>query len=297
MDGVLIIDKPKGLTSHDVVAIARRCLRERQIGHTGTLDPMATGVLPLACGRATRLVRFLTAADKDYDAGIRFGITTDTYDVTGRATSQSGDVPSRVAIERALVSLSGEYGQTPPPFSAKKVDGERAYQRARRHEEVTLEPVPVRVTRAELIDLDGAVARIGITCSSGFYVRAFAQALGQLTGTGACLESLCRTRSGQFSLTHAIEIDGLQRGQREWAAEVLPLERLLPGFPSTTVSEEGRRRVSHGQDLLAAHVVETRAGNNPEGGWVRLLDVEGHLLGVGTEGTAEGSLHPAVVLI
>jgi tRNA U55 pseudouridine synthase TruB len=141
------------------------------------------------------------------------------------------------------------------------------------------------------------VARIGITCSSGFYVRAFAQALGQLTGTGACLESLCRTRSGQFSLTNAIEIDGLQNSQRDWAADILPLERLLPGFPSTTVSEEGRRRVSHGQDLLAAHVVETRAGDSPEEGWVRLLDVEGHLLGVGTEGTTAGSLHPAVVLI
>ena len=297
MDGVLVIDKPRGLTSHDVVAVARRCLRQRQIGHTGTLDPLATGVLPLACGRATRLIRFLTAADKEYDAGIRFGLTTDTYDVTGRETGQSGRVPDRGTVEHALVSLRGEYAQMPPPFSAKKIDGERAYARARRHEEVKLDAVPVRVARAELLDLDGAVARVALTCSSGFYVRSFAQTLGELTGAGACLESLRRTRSGQFGLADAIELDALQGNEGKWATALQPLERLLPGFPSTTVSEEGRRRVSHGQDLLGTHVLDRRAGESRPPGWVRLLDGDGRLLGVGTEDTAAGSLHPAVVLI
>jgi tRNA pseudouridine55 synthase len=299
VDGVLVVDKPRGLTSHDVVAIARRCLRERQIGHTGTLDPLATGVLPLACGRATRLIRFLTASDKDYDAGIRFGLTTDTYDVTGRETGRSGETPAREAIERALASLRGEYAQMPPPFSAKKIAGERAYARARRQEEVTLEPVPVRVMRADLIELDGARARVALTCSSGFYVRALAHSLGQLTGSGACLESLRRTRSGQFSLDRAIGIDRLQSGERESAAAMLPLERLLPGFPATTLSDEGRRRVSHGQDVLMAHVLGQRDGDSahPSSGWVRLLDAEGHLVGVGTAGATAGSLHPAVVLI
>jgi tRNA pseudouridine55 synthase len=297
MDGVLVIDKPRGLTSHDVVAVARRCLRQRQIGHTGTLDPLATGVLPLACGRATRLIRFLTAADKEYDAGIRFGLTTDTYDVTGRETGQSGQVPDRGTVEHALVSLRGEYAQMPPPFSAKKIDGERAYARARRQEEVKLDAVPVRVARAELLDLDGAVARVALTCSSGFYVRSFARTLGELTGAGACLESLRRTRSGQFGLADAIELDALQGNEEKWAAAVMPLERLLPGFPSTTVSEEGRRRVSHGQDLLGTHVLDRRAGESRPPGWVRLLDGDGRLLGVGTEDTAAGSLHPAVVLI
>src|SRR5882672_11162225 len=121
MDGVLIIDKPQGLTSHDVVAVARRVLGEKRIGHTGTLDPLATGVLPLACGRATRLVRFLTASDKEYDASILFGVTTDTLDITGTETSRSGAAPSREALIDALASLTGEYLQMPPAYSAKKV--------------------------------------------------------------------------------------------------------------------------------------------------------------------------------
>src|SRR6185295_16272450 len=144
---------------------------------------LATGVLPLACGRATRLIRFLTASAKDYDAEIRFGLTTDSYDITGSETSRSGSVPSRDDIERALDSLRGEYLQLPPSFSAKKIAGERAYARARRHEEVTLAPVPVRVTRAQVLAFDGATAGVALTCSAGFYVRAFAHALGELVGT------------------------------------------------------------------------------------------------------------------
>src|SRR5215207_2655703 len=128
MDGVLVVDKPEGPTSHDVVAAARRSLRERRIGHTGTLDPLATGVLPLACGRATRLVRFLTSSDKEYEATIRFGLTTDSYDVTGSETSRSGLMPERDAILRAATALTGTYLQMPPVFSAKKVAGRRAYE-------------------------------------------------------------------------------------------------------------------------------------------------------------------------
>src|SRR5262245_54713652 len=210
MDAVIVVDKPAGLTSHDVVVIARRCLGEPHIGHTGTLDPLATGVLPLACGQATRLIRFLTASDKEYDAGIRFGLTTDTFDITGHETSRSDAVPTREALDRTLNSLRGEYLQTPPAYSAKKVGGERAYDLARRHEEVRLEQVPVRVSRADVLAFDGVTARIGITCSAGFYVRAFAHSLGEIVETGACLESLRRTRSGEFTLEEAITIDQLQ---------------------------------------------------------------------------------------
>src|SRR5687767_7551693 len=134
MDGVLIVDKPPGLTSHDVVAVARRCLKEKRIGHTGTLDPLATGVLPLACGKATRLVRFLTASDKQYDATILFGVTTDSYDVTGRELTRTNRQPTRQQLERAVEALTGEYEQTPPAVSAKKVGGRRAYDFARHDE-------------------------------------------------------------------------------------------------------------------------------------------------------------------
>src|SRR5438046_578909 len=172
MDGVLVVDKPEGLTSHDLVSAARRLLGEKRIGHTGTLDPMATGVLPLAIGRATRLVRFLSASDKDYLATIRFGATTDSYDADGEETSRSDRHPHREEVDNALASLRGRYDQLPPPFSAKKIGGRRAYDLARRHEDVTLTPVPVEVTRADLPALDGCAARVVLTCSDGVYGRA-----------------------------------------------------------------------------------------------------------------------------
>jgi tRNA pseudouridine55 synthase len=302
MDGVLVLDKPAGLTSHDVVAIARRCTRESRIGHTGTLDPLATGVLPLACGRATRLIRFLTSSDKDYDAQIRFGVATDSFDITGNETSRSGSMPSPDEIERALESLRGEYLQVPPPFSAKKIAGERAYAMARRREDVTLAPVPVRVNRAVVLSIDGDTARVELTCSAGFYVRAFAHRLGELTGSGACLAALRRTRSGDFHLRDAIDVGQLQDSEGRWRASLMPLERLLPAFPSTTLTDEGRQRVSHGQDVLDVHVhrqsaAALRDGRPSESEWVRLLDTEGKLLAVATAGKSGDTLHPAVVLI
>jgi len=300
MDGVLVLDKPAGLTSHDVVAVARRCTRELRIGHTGTLDPLATGVLPLACGRATRLIRFLTSSEKDYDAEVRFGLTTDTFDVMGEETSRSGSIPSRAEIERAVEALRGEYLQMPPPFSAKKIAGERAYAMARRREPITLTPVPVRVTRANVLGIDGATARIELTCSAGFYVRAFAHRLGEIAATGACLAALRRTRSGDFDLRQAITVDQLQHPGGEWRDALMPLERLLPTFPATTLTAEGRQRVSHGQDVLDAHV-QSHSGlagrDEPRPEWVRLLDNEGNLLAMATAGKNGGSLHPAVVLI
>ena len=179
IDGVLVVDKPAGVTSHDVVAMARRLLRETRIGHTGTLDPMATGVLPLACGRATRLVRFLATADKDYEAGIRLGIATDTYDVTGRETMRSDRRPSREAIAAALEALEGEHLQSPPPYSAKKIAGRRAYELARQVIAVQPAPVRVRLERAEITSFTDDVVTVRLTCSSGFYVRSLAHELGE----------------------------------------------------------------------------------------------------------------------
>jgi len=292
MDGVLVIDKPQGITSHDVVAAARRVLAEPHIGHTGTLDPLATGVLPLAVGRATRLARFLTASDKEYLATIRFGVTTDSYDITGAETGRSGEVPSRDVIRDAVQRLTGDYLQAPPAFSAKKVAGRRAYALARRNQAVTLTPVPVRVARAELVDAAGTCATVALMCSAGFYVRSFAHALGELTGTGACLEALQRTRSGEFGLDRALSLDALQ-DQARVTANLVPLAGLLERFPAVIVSERGRARVSHGRDL-GPDDVSVPAGA-PE--WIRLLDESGVLVALATPGTAPGSLHPAVVLI
>ena len=299
MDGVLVVDKPQALTSHDVVAVARRCLHERRIGHTGTLDPLATGVLPLTCGRATRLVRFFVSSDKDYEATIRFGLSTDSYDITGVEIERSGRAPSRAAVEAALQSLRGDYMQVPPAFSAKKVAGERAYARARRDEFVALAPVPVRVLRADLLEFAESWARVGLTCSAGFYVRRFAHDLGQIVGTGACLEALRRTRSGDFTIDQAVELERLPSSaavSERW----IPLERLLPGLPSIRVAEEGRRRVSHGQILGAGHVAaggDALHRQHASGGWVRVIDGQGRLVALGTVDESGQFLHPAVVLI
>jgi tRNA pseudouridine55 synthase len=298
MDGVLVVDKPERLTSHDVVAVVRRSLHERRIGHTGTLDPLATGVLPLTCGRATRLVRFFVSSDKDYEATVRFGVSTNSYDITGAVTARSGLIPTETAVEAALEPLRGEYMQIPPAFSAKKVAGERAYSRARREEEVILPPVPVRVTRAELLAFTGASARISVTCSAGFYVRSFAQALGEIVGTGACLESLRRTRSGEFTIDQAIAVDRVQRASAAVRERWIPLERLLPALPSVRLGAEGRKRVSHGQMLGRSHLLSGEGAMcSGSGAWVRLFDEQGRFVAVATVAQTAESLHPAIVLI
>ena len=309
MDGVLVIDKPPGLTSHDVVAVARRALRESRIGHTGTLDPLATGVLPLAIGRATRLVRFLTASDKDYTATIRFGATTDSYDVDGEPTSRSDRHPSASELDAAVAALRGRYDQLPPPFSAKKVGGRRAYDLARRKEEVTLAPVPVHVMRADIEAFDGWSARITLTVSAGFYVRAFAHSLGQSVGTGAYLEALQRTRSGDFRLDEAMTIDelcgdadapGAKDGTREAFLDwIIPIDRLLTGFPAVTVTDEGRVWIGHGRELGPSQFDSSGADLVPPlpvAPWTRLLDGDGHLLALATPGKQPRSLHPSVVV-
>ena len=299
MDGVLVVDKPGGVTSHDVVAVARRALAERRIGHTGTLDPLATGVLPLACGRATRLVRFLTGSPKTYEAVIHFGATTDTFDADGRETSHTGAAPARDALDAALATLAGRYLQTPPAHSAKKVGGRRAYDLARNDEAVTLAPVPVEVTALDLLAWDAPRAVVRLTCSAGFYVRAFAHELGARVGTGACLDALRRTRAGEFGLDAAVPLEALAAsapGALE--ARMVPLAALLPGLPAVVLADEGRRSVSHGRAIGPAQA----EGPWPEPApWTRLLDRDGALVAlaepVAPPGEPGHALHPSVVLI
>jgi tRNA pseudouridine55 synthase len=298
MDGVLAVDKPQGLTSHDVVSVARRILKERRIGHTGTLDPIATGVLPLACGRATRLVRFLSASDKDYTATILFGLVTDTYDVTGQEVRRSGRQPGREQLVQAVASLIGEYDQMPPAYSAKKVGGRRAYDLARQDADVVLTPVPVRVSRADILSFTGDRATVALTCSSGFYVRSFCYSVGELVGTGACLEQLQRTRSGDFRLEAAATLDALLEDPDLAPGWMIPMDSLLSSMPSASLTDEGRMRASHGQEIEDRHVSQgTVAPETTTGAWVRLLDEQGRLIAVGRQGQRAGSLHPAVVLI
>jgi tRNA pseudouridine55 synthase len=294
MDGVLVVDKPAGITSHDVVASARRALRESRIGHTGTLDPMATGVLPLAIGRATRLAQFLTASDKQYVARIQLGLVTDTYDVTGREVSRVPAAPTREEVLIALETLTGDYLQAPPPYSAKRVGGKRAYDLARAERPIQPPSVPVSVRRLELIEFSGDRVTVDVTCTAGFYVRSLAHGLGERLGVGGCLEGLRRTRSGEFPVEDAVTMAVLA-GEPEMAARrVLPLERLLPFLPSVTVTAEGEKRVSHGRVVDPAHF----SGRPPGAAdWIRLLGPDGALLALARPENPSGSLHPSVVLI
>ncbi len=298
MDGVLVIDKPTGMTSHDVVAAVRRLLGERRIGHTGTLDPMATGVLPLAIGRATRLVSLLTASTKEYLAEVRFGLTTDSYDVTGEETSCTGLIPDAGTLDQALTHLSGSYLQPPPPVSAKKIAGRRAYDLARAGTPVQPASVPVTVS-LELLGFGGGVATLRVRSSPGFYVRSLAHALGEVAGTGACLQALRRVASGDFTLASAIGLDRLQDSRGVAPASLLPLEQLLPGVPAVVLTADGEQRVSHGRDVGAPHVQSGWAA-----GWLdqgvpahaRLFSGQGQLLALAVPGELSGFLHPSAVL-
>ena len=292
MDGVLVVDKPQGITSHDVVEVVRRATRCPRIGHTGTLDPLATGVLPLACGRATRLVRFLTASDKAYRATIRFGLTTDTLDVTGAVLSRTDAAPSPETVTRILGSMVGRSRQVPPAYSAKRVGGQRAYELARRAEPVALAAADVELMQARLMGLEGQRAVVELVCSAGYYVRVLAKTLGEQAGIGACLEALRRTRSGEFVETAAVALEEIRRDGDVARQRLMPLERLLPSWPQVEVDDEARRRVSHGQSVAEAELREERAGE-----WVRIFDRERHLIALAQHDPRSGVLHPSVVLI
>jgi tRNA pseudouridine55 synthase len=296
MNGVLVVDKPGGRTSHDVVALARRALGVSRIGHTGTLDPFATGVLPLVIGRATRLARFLSAADKTYMADVRLGAASPTYDSEG--LPEPFEAPrdpgiGRDAVERELGHFRGTYQQTPPPFSAKKVGGVRAYKRARANQPVELRPVSVTVSSLDLEACEGGRAVVRIVCSTGFYVRAFAHELGQRLGCGAHLEALRRTRAADFDLDTAISVETLVEEGPAARRRLISMDDLLPRLPPVVLTEVAARRAAHGGSLSPG---DFSAAEGADLRQVRLMDVHGHLVGIG-EGRPGGLLHPAIVLV
>jgi tRNA pseudouridine55 synthase len=311
MHGLLVVDKPVGPTSHDVVARVRRAIGERRVGHTGTLDPGASGVLPLVLGRATRLARFLSAAEKSYDATIVLGAATDTYDSAGRrlTASNHGPLPERDLIERTLDAFRGTFLQEPPPFSAKKIGGRRSYDLARaaaaapgaEDSAPAPRPAPVTVTvhRLQIVGLHADRLVLRLDCSPGFYVRSLAHDLGRRLGTGAHLEALRRTRSGDLSLADAVPLDVIERDPGAAAAAIVPLGRMLPAMPSVRLTAAGVTRARHGRELEGADYGDAPAGLQPGAGDrpVRLLDPTGDLVGLAVPGTRPGLLHPSVVLV
>lgn len=299
INGVIVVDKPQGPTSHDIVAEARRALQTRRIGHTGTLDPLATGVLPLVLGQATRLSQFLTGAPKGYEAVIRLGIATKTYDAEGEVlrTRPFDEVASigDAEIHAALESFEGTFEQLPPPYSAKKIGGVRAYALARRQIDVPTTPVQVTVTELELLERRGDVVRVRVEAAAGFYVRSLAHDLGERLGCGAHLDGLRRYRSGPFTLDDAITLDELQGGAEAAESYLIPMERLLEELPVVELSDSGTIRARHGNALGPADA-RPRTGMIPaEGGLCRLFSGDGRLVALARR-SAGGSLQPVVVL-
>jgi tRNA pseudouridine55 synthase len=253
MNGLLVLDKPAGLTSHDVVDVVRRATEERSIGHLGTLDPMATGVLPLLLGRYTRLAQFFAMAEKSYEGTIRFGWATDTFDAEGTAVGEPRPLTMSLAELRELAArFHGEMMQMPPVFSAKKIAGVAAHKLARAGKPVEVKPARIVIHRFELLALEGELARFEMEVSAGGYVRSVAQELGQLAGCGAHLASLRRAQAGVFTLAQAIELDELKAlaGTPEEIERRLPHPRtLLPEMPSVTVDEYAAGRLRNGMQV------------------------------------------------
>ena len=248
-DGALVIDKPRGRTSHDVVDAVRHLAGFRQIGHLGTLDPLATGVLVLLLGKATRLMRFYSGRRKRYSAAMRFGFATDTYDSDGEA--QGTDAAPRLdsaVLEKLAAERVGRFEQMPPAFSAKKVQGRPAYELARKKKQVELKAVPVEVFEYKLTGIEGSVARFVIECSSGTYIRSLAHEMGQRLGCGAHLCEITRTAVGEFSLEQAIKLEELAEDARagKFGHYVIKLENLLSNFPRVNVLPVVEKRVLHG---------------------------------------------------
>ena len=285
--GVLPVDKPAGPTSHDVVARARRALGTRRVGHTGTLDPFATGLLLLCVGPATRLSQYLTGLDKTYEATAVLGARTETDDPEGAvvASDDRWRGLSREEVEAALAARVGRQSQVPPAFSAKKVGGEAAHRKARRGEAVALEAAEVEVYEAGLLELALPEVRFRVRCSSGTYVRALARDLGGDLGTGAHLSALRRTGVGPFSVEGALSLEALDDRAAVAAAWVSPA-RALAHLPAVEVSADEAARLAHGQALRPA------SGAAPAGGPVAAVR-EGELVAVGE--MEEGALRPRKV--
>jgi tRNA pseudouridine55 synthase len=267
-DGALVINKPKGKTSHDVVDAVRHLAGFRQIGHLGTLDPLATGVLVLLLGRATRLVQFYSGRRKRYSAGFRFGFATDTYDSEGEA--QGPDTPpilESAVLEKLAAECVGRFEQMPPSFSAKKIHGRPAYELARKKQPVELKAVEVELFEYKLTEIEGSVARFVIECSSGTYIRSLAHEMGQKLGWGAHLAEITRLAVGESSLDQAIKLEELAEGARagKFANYLIKLENLLPNFPRANVLPIVERRVRHGTkfNVLVSQIQPGRAEPPP----------------------------------
>lgn len=300
MDGILIVDKPEGFTSHDVVARVRRILKTKKVGHTGTLDPFATGVLVLLIGKATRLAQYLDKDVKEYDALVKFGYATDTGDRTGtRLPREAGERKTITPDDliRVISGFMGEIKQVPPMYSAKKVDGQKLYELARKGETVEREPVPVTIFKLQLnqdrlppeAEAETFYLRFLVKCSAGTYIRTLAEDIGRELGPEAHLEELRRTAAGKFLLENAVTLEQLETAE-EPAAFLLSLSEAVSHLPAVALNDERSKKTLDG---LSTRYPE---GDLSEGDAVRMVNEAGDLIAIGQFDAAEQVIQPKVVL-
>jgi tRNA pseudouridine55 synthase len=297
MNQVLIIDKPAGITSHDVIDRIRRILGLRSVGHLGTLDPSATGVLPLVVGNFTRLAQFYLGAEKQYEGIIRLGVATDTYDANGepigseeerQAAADRAATIDEHRVREAASRFLGSIEQLPPPFSAKKINGVPAYKLARRKQEVQLAPVLVTVHELELHLLPGTSVRFRARVSSGTYIRSIAHDMGQTLGCGAHLETLRRTTHGEFTLSDAHTLEALaEGGPKDFAPFFLHPRKLLPQIPSVTANEDQIALIRHGRAVNLSEMSKSQ--------YVKVFAGQTELIAIAAR-VAGTLFHPKIVL-
>ncbi|PYS87620.1 MAG: tRNA pseudouridine(55) synthase TruB [Acidobacteria bacterium] len=297
MDGILITDKPAGMTSHDVVNRVRRILKTKKVGHTGTLDPFATGVLVMLVGKATRLAQFVDKDEKEYEAVIRFGFETDTGDRTGSPKSkvQSPKSLRKEDIESVLRQFRGEIEQIPPMYSAKKVAGRKLYEHARKGVEIAREPVKITIRKLEIVDPTQIIepfseVRIRVVCSAGTYIRTLAEDIGRAVGVGAHLDALRRTRAGRFSIADATTLGDMEKSD-DPTAFLLPLEEVVGHIKGFVLEETRVKKTIRG---LSTRIDQDGFENGES---VKMLAPNGEIVAIGIFDADESCIRPKIVLV
>ncbi|CAN5526968.1 tRNA pseudouridine(55) synthase TruB [soil metagenome] len=302
MNGILIIDKPPGITSHDVVSRVRRILKTKRVGHTGTLDPFATGVMVILVGQATRLAQFLDKDAKEYEAIVRFGFETDTGDRTGQKrdgeTVRHGDAVTRAEIEGVLSPFRGKIEQTPPMYSAKKIDGQKLYELARKGETVERKPVTVTINELEVIDdlkaedleLGTWDFRLKVNCSAGTYIRTLAEDIGRKIGIGAHLAELHRTHAGKFSIDQSLTLEQLAELEQP-ASALIPMEQAVSHLQKIELTDE---RIAKTKNGLSTRILDREFA---DGEAIQVLDSSEQLVAIGFFDKSENVVQPKVVLV
>ena len=273
MNGIVIVDKPQDWTSQDVVSKLRGVFKTRRIGHGGTLDPMATGVLPVFVGRATRAVEFFEHAEKTYIATLRLGITTDTEDITGRVLEEKTVSVTREELEAVLPRFRGEIDQVPPMYSAIKVNGQKLYELARKGREVERQPREIEIFRLECIEFTGNTARLIVRCSKGTYIRTLCKDIGQALGCGGCMAALRRVQAGEYTAEESVPLETLLETE-EPEKYLRPVDSMFRNYPAVTLSEKQALRCRNGNSFSVQHPAGTYRAYSQNGEFLMLAKVE-----------------------